>query len=146
MRIIWSYLFPGRSSCYVVWVCNNYRRKNHNCCSVMGLMIYLSCIFWRFLFLSRFFFFDDEPDNDGSGSGSYGTCAFTFCSGNSVGRGIGVGSGVFVLTGIESIGDFVLLVMFVPIGVESKVGWIIEIFSDSKYWIYLIVSKSLLKL
>ena len=42
-------------------------------------------------------------------------------------------SGVFVPTGIESIGDVVPLVMFVLIGVESKVGRLIEIFSRSKY-------------
>ena len=40
----------------------------------------------------------------------------------------GVGSGVFVLTVIESIVDVVLLVVFVPIGVDSKGGQIIELF------------------
>ena len=48
----------------------------------------------RLLYLSRFFFFDDESDNDffddgsdndGSGSGSPGTCPFSF-SENTVGR------------------------------------------------------------
>ena len=79
--------------------------------------------------------FDDESDNFGSGSGSPGTCAFLFCSGKSVGSagesvgGIsGVGSGVFFLTGIESIGDVFPLVVFVPIGFESKGGQLIEIF------------------
>ena len=74
-------------------------------------------------------FFDDESDNDGSGSGSPGTCASLFCSGKSigsvgesVGRFCGVYSGVFVLTGIKSIRDIVLLVLFVPKGVDPKVS------------------------
>ena len=80
-------------------------------------------------------FFDDESDNDGSGSGSPNTCTFPFCSGKSIGsvgksigRVSGVGSGLFVLTGIESIGDVFPLVVFVPRGVESKGGQLIEIF------------------
>ena len=73
-------------------------------------------------------FFDDESDDDGSGSGSPGTCAFPFCSGNSSGSFSGVGSGVFVLTGIDSIDDVVLLVVFVPRGAESKVVRLIELF------------------
>ena len=60
----------------------------------------------RLLFLSHFFFFDDESENDGSRYGSSGTCAFPFFSGNSVDRFNGLGSGVFVLTGINSTGDF----------------------------------------
>ena len=47
---------------------------------------------------------------------------FPFCSGKSVGSVSGVGSGDFVLTGIESIGDTVPLFVFVPRGVESKGG------------------------
>ena len=73
-------------------------------------------------YLSTNLFFDDESDNDGSGSRSPGTCTFSFCSGKSVGRVSGLGSGVFVPTGIESIGDVVLLVLFVPRGVKSKSG------------------------
>ena len=64
--------------------------------------------------------FDDESNDDGSGSGSPGICAFLFCSGKSVGsasecvgRVRGVESGIFVFTGIKSIGDVVLLVVFV---------------------------------
>ena len=71
---------------------------------------------------------------------------FSFCIGNSVGSVSGLGSGVliptgiksisdgemvkcvFFSTGIESMGDFVPLVLFVPIEVESKVGQLIEIF------------------
>ena len=62
----------------------------------------------------KLYIFDDDSDGDGSGSGSPGTCAFQFCSGNSVGYVNGVGSGVFLKTGIESIGGVVTLVMFVP--------------------------------
>ena len=53
--------------------------------------------------------FNDESDDDGSGSRSPGTWYFPFCSGNSIGCFSGVGSGVFVPTEIESIGDVVLL-------------------------------------
>ena len=69
-----------------------------------------------FLFIV-IFFFDDETDNDGSGSRSCITCAFPFFSGSFVGHVSGVGFGVFVLTRIDSIGDFVLLVVFLPMGV-----------------------------
>ena len=93
------------------------------------------CVTDCFFFLSRFVLFDllelitfeklglfnDESDDDGSGSGSPGTCAFPFFSsksvgsvGKSVGRVCGVGSGIFVPTGIESIGEVVPFVMFVP--------------------------------
>ena len=77
------------------------------------------------------YLFGDESNDDGSVSGSPGTCAFPFCSGKSVGSVdeavvrvcvCGLGYGVFVLTGIESIGDVVPLVVFVPKGVESKGG------------------------
>ena len=84
--------------------------------------------FRHFFFLPRFFFFDDESGNDGSGSGSSGTCTFPFYSENYVGCVSGVGSVVFVPIGIESIGDVVPLVMLLSIGVESKVGRLIEIF------------------
>ena len=84
--------------------------------------------------------FDDESEDYRSESGSAGTCAFTFRFDESVGRVnesvghfSGVGSGVFSLTGIESIGDVVLLFVFVPKGVESKIGRLIEIFCRPKY-------------
>ena len=73
-------------------------------------------------------FFDNESDDDGYGSSSSGTCAFPFFSGNSVGRDSGVGSVVFVPTGIDSIGDVVLLVVYVPIGVEFIFGQLIGSF------------------
>ena len=90
-------------------------------------------MFTTLFLLIPFFFFDDESDNDESGSGSPGTCAFPFFSVNSVGCVSGVGSGVFVPTGIKSIGDVVQLFVFVIRGVESKFGRLIEIFSRSKY-------------
>ena len=78
---------------------------------------------------------DDDSNNYGSESGSSGTCTFPFrfvesagCIDHSVGRVCAVGSGVIVLTGIESFGDVVPLVMFVQIGVESKGSRLIEIF------------------
>ena len=67
-------------------------------------------------------FKDESDDDDGSGSGSPGMHTFPFCSRNYVGRVSGVGSGVFVPTGIESICNFVLLILFVPRGVDSKGG------------------------
>ena len=93
------------------------------------------------------YFLDDESDNDGSDSGSAGTCAFPFCFDGSVGRvgdSVGrvdesfgcvsnMGSVVFFLTRIESIGDVVLLVVFVPKGFKSKGGRLIEIFWRPKY-------------
>ena len=72
---------------------------------------------------------DDESDNDRSDSGSAGTCDFTFRFekyvvhvdnfvgrvDDSIGRVCWVRSGVFVLIGIDSIGEVFLLVVFVPI-------------------------------
>ena len=84
--------------------------------------------------------FDDESDNYGYGSGSPGMCDFPFCSGKSigsvgksVGRVCGMGSGVFVLTGIKSISDIVPLVVLVTKGVKSKGGQLIELFWRPKY-------------
>ena len=68
--------------------------------------------------------FFDESDSYGYGSGS---------PGGSVGSTSGIGFGDFVLTGIESIGDVVLLVVFVPRGVKYKVGQPIGIFWRPKY-------------
>ena len=39
----------------------------------------------------------------------------------------------FFLTGIESIGDFIPVVLFVPRGVESKGGRLMEIFWRPKF-------------
>ena len=71
---------------------------------------------------------------------------FPFCSGNYVDSVSDVGSGVFVLTGIESIGDVVTLVVFVPRGVKSKCGRFIEIFWLPESWFSLLVSKSVFAL
>ena len=90
---------------------------------------------------------DNDYDDDGSDSGSYGTCAFPFCFEQSVGRVdysvgcvaesifcvCGVGCGAFFMTGIESIGDFFLLVVFVLKGVNSKGGQLIELFWRPKF-------------
>ena len=69
-------------------------------------------------------FFENESENDGSGSGSPGTFALPFSSGKYVGSAgeyvgsvSGIGSGDFVQIVIESFGDVVMLVMFIPIGV-----------------------------
>ena len=79
--------------------------------------------------------FDDESDNDGPGSGSTGTCPFPSFSGKSVGSvgkyvgGVSdVGSGVFVLTEIESIGGVAPFFLFVPREGKSKGGRLIELF------------------
>ena len=90
--------------------------------------------------------FNDESDDDGSGSGSPGTCVFPFCSGKYVGGVSGVGSIIFVPTGIESIGDVVPLVVLVLRGVESKGGGLIELFWRLKSLFSLLVSKSVLVL
>ena len=79
--------------------------------------------------------FNDESYDDESDSGSAGKCAFIFRFddsvghvGESVGRVSGVGSGFFVPTGIESIGDIVPLFVLLLKGVESKGGPLIKIF------------------
>ena len=78
---------------------------------------------------------NDESDDDGFDSRSAGTCAFSFPFDDSVGRVVNsvvsvcvVVSGIFFPTGIRLIGDVVPLVMFVPIGIESNGGQLIEIF------------------
>ena len=99
---------------------------NQNRRSVMGLTIHLSCVYNAFsscrvsfslIYLnwchSTKLDFFDESYNDGSGSVSPGK--FVGSSGD-------VGSGFFVPSGIESIGNVFPLVIFVPRGVESKVG------------------------
>ena len=78
---------------------------------------------------------NDEYGDYGIDSRSAGRCNFYFrfdASVGSVGKYVGcvrgVGSEFFVPTGIESIGDVVLVVVFVPRGVESKVGQLIGSF------------------
>ena len=79
------------------------------------------------------YFFENESDNDGYGSGYPGRCTFPFPPEKSVGSVSGVGSGNFFPTGIDSLGDVVLLVVFVTRGVESKGGRLIESFWCPKY-------------
>ena len=68
-------------------------------------------------------YFFGEYDNDGSGSRS---------PGKSVGSAGDVGFGGFAPTGIESLGKVVTLVMFIPRGVDSKVGQLIGSFQCPK--------------
>ena len=92
-----------------------------------------------FFFLSRCFLFDllyflssdesyspgDDSDDDGSDYGSSGTysfCAFYLRFDNSVGSVSGLVSGIFVPTGVESKCDIFTSDLFVPIGVDFKVG------------------------
>ena len=153
MRIIISDPFTYGSSFDVAYVCIHCHWTNQNL-SMMSLTspvsylsdpfssyhVYFYLIYWNWCHLTKLYLFDYDPDDDGSGSGSPGTCIFPFFFDESVGgvgefvsRVHGVSSGVFVLTGIESIGDVFLLVVFVPKGVESKGGQLIEIFCLSKY-------------
>ena len=52
---------------------------------------------------------------------------------NSIGCFFGMGSAIFVPTGIDSIGDVVPLFMFAPIGIESKGGRLTGSFWRPKY-------------
>ena len=141
MRIILSDTFSGGSSSCVVCIFIHCRRKNQNhstmsltspvsCLSdVFLLLAFLSVCFTGIAIIQQILFFNDESDDDGSGSGSPGTCAFRFCSVKSVGsvgKSVdvvsGVGSVVFVPTEIESISYFVLLLVSIPRGVDSKGG------------------------
>ena len=92
------------------------------------LLLFFLINLLELLFFNELYLFDDESDDDGSESGSPGTCKFSFCSGNFVGRFNGVGSGVFVTTGIESIGGIVPFIVFVTKSVDFKGCQLIEIF------------------
>ena len=81
------------------------------------------------------YFFVNKSDTDGSGSSSPSIFSFLFSFGKYVGTDdeyvgsfIGVGFGNFVPTGIESLGDVVQCVVFVPIGVDSERSQLIESF------------------
>ena len=81
-----------------------------------------------------------ESNGDGSDSGSSGTYYFTNFSlrfDNSVGRVNGLGSEIFVLTGVEPKCDIFAFFVFVPIGFESKGGQLIGMFWRSNYLFYL---------
>ena len=71
---------------------------------------------------------DDESDNDGSDSGSSSRCYFPLNFENSVDRVSGLGSGIFVPTGVESKCGIFTVIVFIPIGFESKVGRLIKMF------------------
>ena len=71
---------------------------------------------------------EDESENGGSDSGSSGTCSFPLHFDDSVARVSGSGSGVFVPTGVKSKCEIFAFVVFMPIGVESKGGRLIEMF------------------
>ena len=71
---------------------------------------------------------DDESDDAGSDSGSTGKCAFPFRFDDPVGHVYGVGFGVFFPIAIKSNCEVVLLIVFTPIGVNTKDGRPIEIF------------------
>ena len=67
---------------------------------------------------------NDESDDDGSDSGSSSTYYFpdfSLCFDYSVVCFSGLGSGVFVATGVQSKCDIFAFVVFVTIGVESRV-------------------------
>ena len=84
------------------------------------------------LSLDKSDYLDGEYDDDGSDSRSADMFSFPLRFYDSVGRVRGVGSGFFFPVGIKSIGDVVTLLVFVPIGVESKGGRLIEIFWHPK--------------
>ena len=92
---------------------------------------------WKFFFLPRLLhlyllylisseksdLLDDESDDDGSDYGSSGTYsfhAFSLYFENSIGRVSGLGSGSFVLTGVELKCDIFAFIVLVAIGVNSK--------------------------
>ena len=105
------------------------------------------------LLFNKSYSFDDESEDDWSDSGYAGTCNFPFrfyesvgCVGDSVGSVSGMGSSIFSLSGIESIGDVFLLVVFIPKEIWFKGGRLIEIFWRPKSLFSLLVSKSVFEL
>ena len=63
----------------------------------------------------------DSLDDDGSGFGYYGTCSFPFYFDDSVGSVSGLGSGIFVPTGVKSKCEIFAFVVLVSIGSSPKV-------------------------
>ena len=157
VRIVLLDHFSNRFSSYVVCVCNQCRRKNQNR-STMSLTSpiprlsdafssYRVYFIWKSgtAIIQRMRFFQWWFWQWWVWIWVPWYMHFSFCSGKPVGSVIGVGSGYFVPTGIESIGDVVLLCVFVPRVVEFKGGWLIEIFWRPKSWFtapLLLVSKS----
>ena len=67
-----------------------------------------------------------EYENNGSDSGFSGRCFFTFHFYDPVGRVSGLGSGVFVPTGLDSKYDVFTFFLFVSIVFDSKGGRLIK--------------------
>ena len=105
-------------------------------CAFLTLFLFIVSLAPRFLYLlssDGSNSLDDESDNDWYYSGSSGTCDFPFHFEKSVGRDSFLGSGVFVPIRVKSKYDVFAFVMYVLIGVESKVGRLIQIFWPSNY-------------
>ena len=84
-----------------------------------------SLLFLDFLYLllsEKLDSLDDESENNRSDSRSYGTRSFPFCSEDSVGRVSGLGSRVFVPTGVDSKCDVFAFFVFVTIRDNYKGG------------------------
>ena len=84
--------------------------------------------------LNELYFFDNESNKHGSGSSSPGTFAFQYCSeksvssaGESIGSVSSICSGNFVPIEIDSIGNFVPLIVLLPRGVDSKGGRLVGV-------------------
>ena len=81
-----------------------------SCCLIFDLLYFLSS--------DESYLIDDESENHGSESGSSGTyyyCAFYLRFIYSVGSVSGLGSGVFLPTGVESKYDIFAFDVFIPI-------------------------------
>ena len=90
------------------------------------ILIFCICCHWTNQKL-----IDDESDGDGSESGYHGTYsfrAFSFHFRDYVGNVSGLESGICARTGVESKYDIFAFEVFIPIGLKSKVGQIIEMF------------------
>ena len=82
---------------------------------------------------------DDESEDDGPDYGSSGTYIFKYVSlrfDNYVGSASGLGSGVFISTGVDTKCDIFAFDVFLPISVESKVGRLIEVLWRSNSLFY----------
>ena len=74
--------------------------------------VYFYLIYWNCYHSTNYISLMMSLAMMGLDRGSPDTCAFPFCSGNSVGHVSGIVSGVFVPTVIESIVEIVLLAVF----------------------------------
>ena len=71
---------------------------------------------------------NDESAYNGPDSGFFGTFSFPLCVDVSVGLVCGLESGVFIPKVVEYKCDVFAFFVFVPIGVESKGGQLIDMF------------------